>query len=99
MSAVPSGVTVDGNCATVPCINCSAVPVPSDWPPEQASRSAGTAECARRVDHGLSVRCPDAILLERRLERQTLERFTRQMPDPDVVFLITNIKRDASPVG
>ena len=30
MSAVPSGVTVDGNCATVPCINCSAVPVPSD---------------------------------------------------------------------
>ena len=30
MSAVPSGVTVDGNCATVPCINCSAVPVQSD---------------------------------------------------------------------
>src|SRR5262245_27559197 len=72
---------------------------PDRRPPEQASRSAGTGESARRVDHALSVRCPDGSLLDRRLERQAHERFTRQMPDPDVVFLIADIKRDASLVG
>src|SRR5262245_47547054 len=72
---------------------------PDRRPPEQASRTPLTADFARRVDHGLSVRCPDGRTLERRLERQTLERFTHQMPDPDVLFLITDLKRDASPVG
>ena len=28
-----------------------------------------------------------------------VECLTRQIPDPDVVFLITNLKRDASPIG
>lgn len=72
---------------------------PGRWPPEQASRTEGTAECAGGVDHGLSVRCPDARFLERRLERQPRERLTRQMPDPDIVFLITDIKRDTGSVG
>src|SRR4030095_5265226 len=72
---------------------------PVRWPPEQASRSVGTAESARSVDDGLSVVCPESILRERRLTCQPHQPLTDQIPDPDVGFLIADVKRDASPVA
>jgi hypothetical protein len=58
-----------------------------------------TRKRARTEDHTLSIVCPGDADLECGTKRQARKRFLMdEIPDPNVVFLIGDRKRDAGPI-
>src|SRR4030095_11222046 len=48
--------------------------------------------------HPLPVWCPEWMRIRPRIEGEARQRFPREIPDPDVPFLVAHVERHARPI-